>query len=63
MAPADTALGGTVHAEAANDNRACVCGFAAGSAQALDAHLLDVFTPSDRIGADGCHHSARDEAV
>jgi hypothetical protein len=62
-APAGTALGGTVHAEAADDNRACVCGFTAGSTPGLDAHLLEMFTPSDRIGADGRQHSALDEAV
>jgi hypothetical protein len=34
----------------------CACGFAAVTAEELDAHFLLVFTPTDRIGHDGRKH-------
>jgi hypothetical protein len=35
----------------------CLCG-AGGSAEGLDAHFLDVFTPADSAGPDGVVHKA-----
>jgi hypothetical protein len=62
----DTAPDGQVHNEAAQDRPrpsgtplilTCRCGFTA-SADDFDHHLLDVFTPSNRIGLDGKHHAS-----
>jgi hypothetical protein len=69
----DTAPDGQVHNEAAQDRRdtsgpsapltlTCRCGFTA-SADDFDHHLLDVFTPPDRIGLDGKHHAPVTPAV
>ena len=63
----DTAPDGQVHNEAARDGKRpgepsasltlnCRCGFTA-SANDFDHHLLDVFTPPDRIGLDGNRHA------
>jgi hypothetical protein len=63
----DVAPDGQVHNEAARDTAiprdphqplilTCRCGFA-GTTDAFDHHLLDVFTPTDAIGTDGKRHS------
>jgi|tagenome__1003787_1003787.scaffolds.fasta_scaffold20769066_2 hypothetical protein len=62
----DTDAGGQVHAEAAREQGAtelaragwrCLCGFGAPDLAGFDAHLLAVFTPPDRIGADARRHA------
>jgi hypothetical protein len=45
---------GLVHLEGEKD-LFCMCG-AGGSTQKLDAHFLDVFTPSDLVSRDGRKH-------
>jgi hypothetical protein len=61
----DTGQDGIPHAEAASGADAnagsarleCLCGFATGSTDELDDHLLRVFTPADRTSEDGSKHS------
>jgi len=58
-APHDRDSHGIAHAEAADSPLAyrCLCGHIAADAVGLDAHLLAVFTPADRIGQDGRSHA------
>jgi len=51
----DKGTDGLVHLEGER-NLTCLCGFAAATAEDLDAHFLAVFTPADAIGRDGKEH-------
>lgn len=56
----DADCSGIAHAEVARADSsaplACMCGATANTVTELDAHLLTVFTPADRIGLDGARH-------
>jgi hypothetical protein len=71
--PADTSPAGDVasdsqrHAELSRRDAdgtlwECLCGLVGAETQALDAHLLAVFTPPDGIGHDGRYHQGREPA-
>lgn len=54
FAPDDgQAADGLVHLE--GEALFCMCGVG-GSAEELDAHFLEAFTPADSIGPDGARH-------
>jgi hypothetical protein len=56
----DTDQAGQLHAETIPGS--CLCGHTTASPASLDAHLLAVFTPPNRLGRDGSRHNPVEEA-